>query len=365
MAHHNSIRTSKSGNSLVTGQVTSHPRRKDILCGKGKLCVGHIGSRLFRAVIESYRHRYSLTKSKYEKMMITKAIYERFAHESCRFLKFNDSTMVWEELSAMAARDKVGHALRFANRSKRRKTKNSECPATVDSLLAEFPLDERPSSLSIMGSAILSIPQATPKEQELSLSIGLHPATEPPEKNDQICSRSPRTSNPLVVSVLHNMRPPCDKDHQGAKWKHMSADAIGFRDSRRHSTSVWRRVSLPDGPPQSICAQESQSPFQGTTLSPSEAIGPFPLDESSCFVPIPALAGDSPLEVPLKAQHLTPRPHCEVFTSGTAMDDLEPTPFSIDSTGDGDATGATGGEHWWSMLQDTIAEWDMGSLVAA
>ncbi|CAB9528680.1 expressed unknown protein [Seminavis robusta] len=112
------------------------PGKFDILCGKGKKCVGHIGSRRFRAVIESYRQRYSLTKTKYEKMMITKEVVERLQKENCRFLKYDASTMVWEELLTMAARDKVGHALRFANRTTPRRKKNpskTEGDTNIDS----------------------------------------------------------------------------------------------------------------------------------------------------------------------------------------------------------------------------------------
>ena len=42
--------------------------------------------------------------------MITKEIYERLIQESCRFLKFNEESLCWEELSPMAARDKVCRA---------------------------------------------------------------------------------------------------------------------------------------------------------------------------------------------------------------------------------------------------------------
>lgn len=50
-------------------------------------------------------------------MQITKEIYETLS-QSSRFLKFNTLEKVWEEISPMAARDKCGHALRFANRNK-------------------------------------------------------------------------------------------------------------------------------------------------------------------------------------------------------------------------------------------------------
>jgi hypothetical protein len=45
---------------------------------------------------------------------ITKEIYDVLSQNS-RFLKLNDQEKVWEEITPLQARDKIGHALRFAN----------------------------------------------------------------------------------------------------------------------------------------------------------------------------------------------------------------------------------------------------------
>ncbi|CAB9528681.1 expressed unknown protein [Seminavis robusta] len=137
------------------------PRKFDILCGKGKKCVAHIGSRRFRAVIESYRQRYSLTKTKYEKMMITKEVVERLQKENCRFLKYDASTMVWEELPTMAARDKVGHALRFANRTTPRRQKN------LSKLEGDTSIDSWESLEEDSSSSSSSDEEAAPKDSGL------------------------------------------------------------------------------------------------------------------------------------------------------------------------------------------------------
>ena len=91
---------------LINNQMIT-PQHIDILCGKEKSCVNHVGSRRFRAIIETYRVRYQGALTKYDKMMITKEIYESLCLTSCRFLKFNEDCSAWEELSPMAARDKV------------------------------------------------------------------------------------------------------------------------------------------------------------------------------------------------------------------------------------------------------------------
>lgn len=92
----------------------SQPGDDDILCGKDRACALHKGSQRFRAVIDSYRATYQKASTKYDKMCITKEIYEVLSQKS-RFLKYNDKEKLWEEITPLQGRDKIGHALRFAN----------------------------------------------------------------------------------------------------------------------------------------------------------------------------------------------------------------------------------------------------------
>ena len=62
-----------------------------------KQCVAHVGSVRFRSIIESYRQRYASSLTKFDKMQITKEIYETLS-QSSRFLKYNTKEMVWEEV---------------------------------------------------------------------------------------------------------------------------------------------------------------------------------------------------------------------------------------------------------------------------
>ncbi len=84
------------------------PTEEDVLCGKNKDCVNYPGSVRLREVVESYAHRYLHASNKFEKMEITKAIYDK-VKETSRFLKYNEAEGIWEEISMMAARDKIGH----------------------------------------------------------------------------------------------------------------------------------------------------------------------------------------------------------------------------------------------------------------
>jgi len=102
---------------LGTTKVVTEPGKYDILCGKDRECISHFGSRYFRDVIEAHRAQYQQAISKQEKMNITKSIVVTLNRSSCRFLKYNDQLKGWQEISHIAARDKVSHALRFANRN--------------------------------------------------------------------------------------------------------------------------------------------------------------------------------------------------------------------------------------------------------
>lgn len=101
------------------------PAVNDILCGKSKECIHHPGSKNFRSIIESYSAKYQQAMTKFEKMTITREIYEMIIEKS-RFLKLNEETQTWEEISSESARDKIGHSLRFSGRANKRKAKTTK-----------------------------------------------------------------------------------------------------------------------------------------------------------------------------------------------------------------------------------------------
>ena len=71
---------------------------------------------------------------------MTNGIYEHLTGKGGRFLNYNTKLHAWEELTAMAARDKVGHALRFANRKIRGKgSTDSSCSTSSSSSEASKP----------------------------------------------------------------------------------------------------------------------------------------------------------------------------------------------------------------------------------
>jgi hypothetical protein len=100
--------------------------------GKNKESVNFPGSVRFRDVVDSFALRYAKATNKFEKMSITKQIYEQVSKKA-RFLKYNEAEETWEEISMMAARDKIGHSLRFAGRAKRRMRKIHKRSTSVSS----------------------------------------------------------------------------------------------------------------------------------------------------------------------------------------------------------------------------------------
>jgi hypothetical protein len=99
------------------------PNAFDVLCGKSRDCLQAEGSRRFRDIIDTHVASYSRCKTKFEKMKMTSIIYEQ-VRQDARFLKYDSTQTEWVEITCMAARDKVSHALRFAARAKRRNVNN-------------------------------------------------------------------------------------------------------------------------------------------------------------------------------------------------------------------------------------------------
>jgi hypothetical protein len=86
------------------------PSHLDILCGQSRSCASHSGNKRFQDVLEKYAPMYNAVDSKHDKMALTKEIVQCITNEGGRFLKFKDGE--WQEISTVAARDKVSHALR-------------------------------------------------------------------------------------------------------------------------------------------------------------------------------------------------------------------------------------------------------------
>jgi len=97
----------------------------DILCGKETAARKHKGSLYFKAFVQSYVERYTEAKGKHKRGAITQEMYERITQANIRFLRFNPDKNGWEEMTSTAARDKITHALKYAQKKQQRKSKTN------------------------------------------------------------------------------------------------------------------------------------------------------------------------------------------------------------------------------------------------
>jgi len=117
------------------------PTDADILCGQSRICANHTGNRYFQSVLDEFACRYESATSKQEKMCMTKQIVSRIHNNRGRFLKQKKDGM-WEEISTVAARDKVSHALRTKAAGRKRNQDQEQRRGSVT------PPHSRRSSLS-------------------------------------------------------------------------------------------------------------------------------------------------------------------------------------------------------------------------
>lgn len=115
--------------SVTTATTPIVPTDDDILCGQDRTFARRRGNVIYYDLIQAQALRYSISSSKYEKMQLTKNIVAEMQSHGARFLRKTfrrqegcgggggrNSSGDWVELSLVAARDRVSHALRFAAR---------------------------------------------------------------------------------------------------------------------------------------------------------------------------------------------------------------------------------------------------------
>ena len=95
----------------------------DVLCGRDKTSHAHVGNKHFRRIIEAHREDYQNAQCRDQKTNITCQVIASIHINGGRFLKLNDNSGLWEEVSEQYAREKVSHALRSAKDPNRPKVK--------------------------------------------------------------------------------------------------------------------------------------------------------------------------------------------------------------------------------------------------
>lgn len=86
----------------------------DVICGRNKASLNHIGNRRFRILIALSIQRYASAPTRAHKSAVIRDIVETIHSIGGRFLQENKKTgsSAWEELDDKQMYDKVGHALR-------------------------------------------------------------------------------------------------------------------------------------------------------------------------------------------------------------------------------------------------------------
>lgn len=212
--HRRSLSDDKSSGDLYRVQK---PTKADILCGQSRVCANHPGNRYFQEVLERFAVTYDMATSKQQKMCMTKEIVARIHDSGGKFLKQKDG--MWQEISIVAARDKVSHALRTKVASWKRNQKDANNPTVTpptgprrvslsrNSLVKAKGLKRRISTSSL-SSDIVPIPYESPISSESILESlrksQLQEFRAMLNNTSSISSNS--NSNERVKSTQHNVQ---------------------------------------------------------------------------------------------------------------------------------------------------------------
>lgn len=137
--------------------MTDTPGVYDVLCGRGKFSLTHVGNRRFRVRLATHLDKYLGLKGKAAKSDYLTMIVQGIRSCGGRFLKKNRSSGLWEDIGDKLAREKVGHALRDAHSDRLRAKRQ-----------------QRRRSLRAMASSQLSdigIPAPLPRHRDYNLQI--------------------------------------------------------------------------------------------------------------------------------------------------------------------------------------------------
>lgn len=116
-------------------EATLIPGPYDIICGRDKLAQNHKGNFRYQHVVESFREEYE-NSTKDEKTVVASKIVELVKRQG-RFLKYEEATGRWVELTDKQARNKVSNAFRSRRKAVVRSVAASEQSVTDSSSRGE------------------------------------------------------------------------------------------------------------------------------------------------------------------------------------------------------------------------------------
>lgn len=91
-----------------------YPTSNDRLLGRGGGTNNHQGNKQFRKIVQSKKEQYRASTTRSDKSLVAKEIVTNWRNQipPGRFLKFDDSTKVWNDVGDEAAKEKTSQALR-------------------------------------------------------------------------------------------------------------------------------------------------------------------------------------------------------------------------------------------------------------
>ena len=219
--------------------------------------------------------------------------------QNSRFLKFNTDANGWEELSSLLARDKISHALRFANREKKapsttkprskkghRRTGSDSSAATMTTVATEltledfdYLLDDEPLDLNSDTPAPIDDdpkPYAYPVYETA-------PAPAPPAFSHPSYGH-PYYPHPHVYGHGYYQPQPYHQHHSYHPQHHYAPSPAPMAQPQHHQYEEPRPVSFPEKPLQPPAARESCMDVDLSYLV-SEPLMDFELEpEQFCMV---------------------------------------------------------------------------------
>jgi len=119
--NHESVESPFPYRFVVAGKTEDGIAYFDVLSGRGAGTNKHTGNKYFRELCDQFRSAYAKPKKNMRKMDIAKRIVTMIQERGGRFLKRNDETMQWIEITDREATMKTCQALRDSSTLKKSK----------------------------------------------------------------------------------------------------------------------------------------------------------------------------------------------------------------------------------------------------
>lgn len=142
----------------------------DVICGKGKLVHSHPGNKNFRNLIQFRRQSYQKACLRDDKKRITNYVIAAIHETGGRFVKLENATGRYIEVSEEYSYEKVSHALRAAKSSSSPKSHSRN--SSFDS--SAVPLPPPPPPPQLKGDMAVEIDYHDLKRQQVSLLQTIH-----------------------------------------------------------------------------------------------------------------------------------------------------------------------------------------------